>query len=426
MSVLFILSSFFLFLSGMVDPGIMLRGHYNDVKTTNEQFKKSPIKIRQLGYIREYKICDTCYLIRPLRSTHCNTCNNCIVRFDHHCPWIGTCVGLRNYPYFFIFLCLLNLFQIFTGVVCIVHIIMIIAKDFKNKESNNDTNSEIIQQSFSKVIISLYIFIYVCITMIFTTGLLIFHIRMVVKNTTTKEDLKHFFINPFGNPYFRNIFYHIKSIIFPKKSKMSLTEIFNYNQKMHEEQNKHLKNKKKREQEQKQEQEQEKVRSNRNSSHKDSDLKEEEIHLTFDKDNEINNIDSNNKFNANEDENKITNHEQKKEKNLSIKSSISESDKQSSKDNMISKMSVHTEKDSSRRISMETDPNYYDVEQSQNYTPGIICNASINNDIDEHISNLIKDRSSKKTSSTQDKEKYLKNKKNSYIGNDDNDIDINN
>ena len=93
---------------------------------------------------------------------------------------------------------------------------------------------------------------------------------------------------------------------------------------------------------------------------------------------------------------------------------------------MISKMSVHTEKDSSRRISMETDPNYYDVEQSQNYTPGIICNASINNDIDEHVSNLIKDRSSKKTSSTQDKEKYLKNKKNSYIGNDDNDIDINN
>ena len=58
--------------------------------------------------------CIYCGVIKKLniKQKHCFSCNICILGYDHHCVWIGKCVGKGNKIYFrlFLFFCLFNFF----------------------------------------------------------------------------------------------------------------------------------------------------------------------------------------------------------------------------------------------------------------------------------------------------------------------------
>ncbi|KQJ84045.1 hypothetical protein BRADI_5g18331v3 [Brachypodium distachyon] len=41
--------------------------------------------------------CSHCHLIQPPRTKHCHDCEKCVLQFDHHCAWLGTCIGKRNH-----------------------------------------------------------------------------------------------------------------------------------------------------------------------------------------------------------------------------------------------------------------------------------------------------------------------------------------
>ena len=64
----------------------------------DEEQKEKKKKHNKLSY------CDTCKFLRPPRSFHCAQCGVCIEVHDHHCPWVGTCIGYRNLKYFIAFL----------------------------------------------------------------------------------------------------------------------------------------------------------------------------------------------------------------------------------------------------------------------------------------------------------------------------------
>lgn len=48
--------------------------------------------------------CASCEGFKAPRSHHCRKCGRCVLKMDHHCPWINNCTGYRNQTNFVLFL----------------------------------------------------------------------------------------------------------------------------------------------------------------------------------------------------------------------------------------------------------------------------------------------------------------------------------
>jgi hypothetical protein len=41
-------------------------------------------------------MCEVCCALKPQRYYHCRRCRRCIYLMDHHCHWVGNCIGHYN------------------------------------------------------------------------------------------------------------------------------------------------------------------------------------------------------------------------------------------------------------------------------------------------------------------------------------------
>jgi len=63
-----------------------------------------PASVREMKRCGDRRHCKWCAKYKPDRCHHCRACRVCILRMDHHCPWIYNCVGFQNHKYFFLLL----------------------------------------------------------------------------------------------------------------------------------------------------------------------------------------------------------------------------------------------------------------------------------------------------------------------------------
>ncbi|KAM0945260.1 putative protein S-acyltransferase [Dioscorea sansibarensis] len=54
--------------------------------------------------LENYTFCLYCGKPKSPRSHHCRSCKICVLDMDHHCPFIGNCVGAANHRFFIAFL----------------------------------------------------------------------------------------------------------------------------------------------------------------------------------------------------------------------------------------------------------------------------------------------------------------------------------
>lgn len=114
----------FLLLTSFTDPGIIPRpalqllvpGLQAEVAKAIDLYEKPGGRLEDLLTLEPnseimnkledegYWWCEWCNMIQPPRAKHCKDCNACVLREDHHCPFLNNCIGQRNYAFFYGFI----------------------------------------------------------------------------------------------------------------------------------------------------------------------------------------------------------------------------------------------------------------------------------------------------------------------------------
>eukprot|EP00066_Takifugu_rubripes_P018193 XP_011607459.1 PREDICTED: palmitoyltransferase ZDHHC18-like [Takifugu rubripes] len=186
--VLFLFVLLTLLRTSFSDPGILPRATPDEAAEVEKQIDGSgnasyrpPPRTLEVAINQQpvkLKYCFTCRMFRPPRTSHCSLCDNCVERFDHHCPWVGNCVGKRNYRFFYAFIVSLSFLTAFIFGCVATHLAL-------RAQGGRGLVFALQESPGSAVELAICFFSVWSIL-----GLSGFHTYLVASNVTTNEDIK--------------------------------------------------------------------------------------------------------------------------------------------------------------------------------------------------------------------------------------------
>ncbi|XP_050992677.1 palmitoyltransferase ZDHHC18-B isoform X1 [Labeo rohita] len=197
--VLFVFVIISLLQTSFTDPGILPRATPEEAADIEKQIDnptgssssyRPPPRTKEVvinQQVVKLKYCFTCKIFRPPRTSHCSLCDNCVERFDHHCPWVGNCVGKRNYRFFYTFIVSLSFLTAFIFGCVTTHLAL---------RSQGGKGLVFALQASPASALELV----VCFFSVWSIlGLSGFHTYLVAANLTTNEDIKGSWSGKSGN-----------------------------------------------------------------------------------------------------------------------------------------------------------------------------------------------------------------------------------
>ena len=137
------------------------------------------LKVEKKKKHNKLSYCNTCKFLRPPRSFHCSQCGVCVEVHDHHCPWVGNCIGYRNLKYFIAFL-------FWTGMLALVTVAIVGYVMFTCTDQFNDDNN-IALSAIAKAV-----FTYAAIIALSLLSFFLFQTcSLGMKNIASNEDIRH-------------------------------------------------------------------------------------------------------------------------------------------------------------------------------------------------------------------------------------------
>ena len=138
------------FILSFSNPGKMVR-QYKDL-----------LSIVEIGEDVE-NFCPYCLVKKTYRSLHCLICQKCVDDFDHHCFWVGNCIGKNNYTLFFIFLVYILLNTLFNVGINIYFLIAeLTGKDYNYAFPGQIEALGFLYKKGTRIVVSICCFI-ICI-----------------------------------------------------------------------------------------------------------------------------------------------------------------------------------------------------------------------------------------------------------------------